>query len=154
LRQGIALLEWLSDEQYAGRPGAGSGIGAHYRHVLDHYQAFLRGLEQGRIDYDARERDPRLEQSRAAALALTRECLAALDPLAGQADRDVLVQMETEADPAAPDWRRSSAGRELQFLCGHTVHHFALIRVLLPEAGFALGAEFGVAASTVNYGKR
>ena len=152
LAQGIALLELLNDGQYAGVPGE-SSVGAHYRHVLDHYQMFLRGLPHGRIDYDARERDPELERSREAALAVTRRCLLALDALTREPDRPLLVQMETEPGIMTPDWRGSSAGRELQFLCSHTVHHFALIRLLLPEITTGLGAEFGVAVSTLSYGR-
>lgn len=142
LHQGVALLENLSEAQYA-------GVGPHYRHALEHYLGFFRGLAEGRVDYDARERDAVLERSREAALEATRRCLASLDALEHTADHALEVQMETETGSEAPDWRRSSVGRELQFLCSHTVHHYALIKLLLPEAG--LPGEFGVAPSTLSH---
>lgn len=144
LQQGIALLEALNDSQYG-------KVGAHYRHALEHYLAFFRGLGLARVDYDARDRDALLERSREAALEATRRCLTMLDALAGAAERPLEVQMETEAGSDRPDWRTSSAGRELQFLCSHTVHHFALIKLLLPELAGVVGAEFGLAPSTLTH---
>jgi hypothetical protein len=149
LQQGLALLELLSDQEYAESPAGRPPIGPQYRHVLEHYQAFFGGLGTGRVDYDARARDELLERSRGAALAATHDSLAALDALRGQPDRPIEVQMETEA--GIPDWRASSAGRELQFLLSHTLHHFAMIRQLLPDPVQALGADFGVAPSTLTF---
>ena len=97
----------------------------------------------------AMNRDERIERSRDAALAATRECLAALTPLEGAADRPVEVQMESGGGPDQADWRPSSTGRELQFLCSHTVHHYALIKLLLDGSGLDLGVEFGMAPSTL-----
>jgi uncharacterized damage-inducible protein DinB len=153
LRQGAAVLEQLSDAEYAGRSAGRPALGAQYRHVLEHYLAFLRGMPAGRVDYDARAREELLEHSRAAALTVTRECLAGLDALEGEPDRPLEVQMETETG-GPPDWRSSSAGRELQFLCSHTVHHWALIKVLLGDQGCALSPELGVAPSTLTHQQR
>jgi hypothetical protein len=151
LQQGMALLERLDDVQYAGKRNSWAPVGAQYRHVLDHYQSFLRGLPSGQVDYDARTRDEWVEQSRFAALTATNECLDGLTALTGAIDRPILVQMDSGAGPDLPDWRPSSAGRELQFLCSHTIHHYALIRLLLEGAGVDLDPAFGVAPSTLSY---
>lgn len=151
LQQGVALLERLEDDQYAESRNSWAPVGAQYRHVLEHYLSFLEGLPNGRVDYDARPRDERIERSRSAALGTTNACLAGLAALAGQPERPLQVQMDSGAGPEAPDWRESSAGRELQFLCSHTVHHYALIRLLLGGAGIELPVEFGVAPSTLSY---
>ena len=143
LRQGLAMLDSVSDAQYA-------RIGPHYRHALEHYLAFFGGLSGGRVDYDARERDAVLERSRDAALEATRRCLVSLDALAGVPEQSLQIQMETETGGPA-DWRVSSAGRELQFLGSHTVHHFALIKTLLPELPGLGGPEFGLAPSTLTH---
>ncbi len=50
-------------------------------------------------------------------------------------------------------WATSSVERELQFLRSHTVHHFALIAVILRLSGLEPGEEFGVAPSTLRYRK-
>jgi len=151
LHQGVTLLGLLSDDLYAEPRGAWAPVGAQYRHILEHYRSFFSGLGQGRMDYDARARDERIERSRHAALAATRECLAALEPLEGAPDRPVMVQMDSGSGPEQADWRPSSTGRELQFLCSHTVHHYALIKLLLDGSGIDLGVEFGMAPSSLAY---
>jgi uncharacterized damage-inducible protein DinB len=149
LHQGVALLEQLSDDLYARPRGGWAPVGAQYRHILEHYRSFFAGLSTGRVDYDARARDEKIESYRAAAFEVTRECLAAIDTLDGVADGPLLVQIDTGAPDATPDWRTSSLGRELQFLSSHTIHHYALIKLLLDDAGLDLGPEFGVAPSTL-----
>ena len=66
LRQGIGLVNDLSDELYAknGHEYFDSGIGRHLRHALDLYQCFLERTGDT-IDYDARERDERVETEQA-----------------------------------------------------------------------------------------
>ncbi len=155
LDQALALVERLSDSAYAlgGQPAYKSGIGGHLRHCLDHYLNFLAGLSSGRIDYDARARDRRVETDRAVALAVLREVasrLAALRPEDG--DRAVQVKMDCgdTSDPATW-WTASSVRRELQFLISHTVHHYALIAMIVKLQGLDPGPSFGVAPSTLRY---
>ena len=150
LWQGIALLERLSDRLYTEPVRGWAPVGAQYRHVLEHYQSFLAGMALGRVDYDDRARSERLESSREAALEATRACLASIDALEQTTDYSILVQMDSGAGPGLPDWRSSSTGRELQFLCSHTVHHFALIKLLL-EGSAILDSAFGMAPSTIAY---
>ena len=151
LRQGRDLLSTLEAQLYAEHEPGRSPIGAHMRHCVDYYRCFLEGLETGKIDYDARERDPDLEsQPHAASQALDDISgrLAALDP----ADffRVLEVKVDTPED-AMFTWSRSTMLRELQFLVGHTVHHYALIGFLLRQKGIDPGDDFGVAPSTLEY---
>ena len=63
LMQGLGLLFELGDRTYslvAGTPFNAS-VGQHYRHVLEHFQSLIRGLRAGEINYDARERNQRLQ---------------------------------------------------------------------------------------------
>jgi uncharacterized damage-inducible protein DinB len=152
LEQSCALAETLPSETYA-LPIApvASSIGAHLRHTLDFVQAFLRGFEAGRIDYDARVRDERLERDPARAVEVLRTLVARLDALPAGAHGRALV-VRHEAGPApAPDegWHRSSVARELDFLASHTVHHLALVALALRLAGLDPGPELGVAPSTL-----
>ncbi len=148
LHRGIALLEGLSDRVYAEPIRTWAPVGAQFRHVIEHYQSFLGGISSGRVDYDARARSSTLESSRDAALAATRLCATGLTALSGAPDHALQIQMDTGAGPGAPNWHASSVGRELQFLCSHTVHHFALIKLLL-EGSVVLDPDFGMAPSTV-----
>jgi hypothetical protein len=126
-------------------------VGAHFRHILDHYRAFLTGLPEGRVDYDARERRGPLETDRTLALATVLGLITDV----GDIPRDLAahplsVNLRSVADrDGAPDWSQSSVNRELQFLVSHTVHHYALIKQLLSRTGFEAGEDFGVAPSTL-----
>lgn len=154
LRQGIDALGQMGSEQFStsAREDA-SPIGAHFRHVLEHYHAFLEGLEEGRVDYDARPRDRRLEDDPELAIASTEQVILRLEELAGRPRwRQLFINSASEAGAAdAHDWTASTVGRELAFLLSHTIHHYALIRLLAYDHGIRLDADFGVAPSTLKH---
>lgn len=152
LLQGLEVLETLPRDAY-GLPVRGhSPVGAQFRHVLEHYEAFFAGLPAGRVDYDARPRDASLESDPMAAARAARQwCTALLDLSPAQGDAPLLVQTDSGAGPDVPDWRASTVGRELQFLASHTTHHFALIALLLEFQGWGTPPGFGVAPSTRAY---
>ena len=154
LRQGIAALDQMDGDRYA-KPAyrSGSSIGAQFRHILDHYQAFLAGLESGRIDYDARERsrsvETDIEAARTQAERICRELEQVPDD---RLDTETTVNTCTASPPdRAPVWTPSTPRRELSFLLSHTVHHFALINLLARAGGVELPGSFGVAPSTLAY---
>jgi uncharacterized damage-inducible protein DinB len=155
IRQALSLLEVLDDESYCKPypPFFASGIGAHLRHNFDHYRSFLDGLGTWKIDYDARARDACLETDREYAGRQLQEIIRELDKIS-EADTDVpvLVRMDSDGETELPaTWRRSTVGRELQFLVSHTVHHYALIAVLLRLHGLEPSEDFGCAPSTLRY---
>ena len=155
LEQVLDLVGRLSDEDYtrSGQRAYGSGIGSHLRHCLDHYTNFFAGLPAGRIDYDARARDVRIEQQRTYAQQVLRGLLAQLQVLSAQeGDRAIQVKMDCgdQADPQSW-WTGSTVRRELQFLISHTVHHYALIAMILRLQNLDPGPGFGVAPSTLRY---
>jgi uncharacterized damage-inducible protein DinB len=156
LRQTAALLESLTDEQYARKPVGvvPSSIGGHVRHCLDHIDALLRGAGDGLLDYDCRERGTDVERSRAAALETIRrqECQL-LDfpwPL-GHRPLHLSVLVSPDAPPSVV---LSSLDRELAFALSHTIHHGALIAVMAKLLGVAVPPDFGYAPSTLAHGRR
>ena len=152
LTQGRELLEQLSDDIYVGAlpPVFNYGIGSHFRHLLDFYTAFLNGLESGRIDYDARERDQAIEKNRFVTLAKIDWLIERLKGLSRIDEHaSVLVHLE-DASFHQPTWSHSTILREMQFLQSHTVHHYALIALMLRLQGVKVADEFGVARSTLN----
>jgi hypothetical protein len=149
LEQGHALLGRLDDCLYAGAGGlpVRSGVGSHIRHCLDLYRSLVAGVWTGRVDYERRERDALVARDRACAAArieIVIEELRALADLPG--DTTLLVSPE---DPGADAWCASTLARELQFLLSHTIHHYALVALILRLQGFEPGEEFGVAPSTL-----
>jgi len=156
LDQCIEVLRRMDDETYA-TTGAdeGSPVGAHFRHVFDHYQVLLGGLGGGRIDYDARRRDPRLERERGYAIDVALGLRNQLGHFTAEmGSRPLQVSTRSLADEEEPDWSGSTVQRELQFLVSHTVHHCALIKQILRQNGFETGMEFGLAPSTKGHLQR
>lgn len=159
LRQGADLLGAIDDALYTksetGASADGGAVGGHFRHCLEFVNCFLHGIETGRVDYDRRERNHRVETVREYAIAEFRQTIQRLEnfsmPEAGDA---LLVKPEDTADGSEDFWCASSIERELEFLQSHTIHHYALIGFKLRAFGFALPAEFGVAPSTLRFWKR
>ncbi len=155
LRQGVELLGRVHDEMYVKTvaPYSGSGVGKHIRHNVDHYECFFTGLTSGKIDYDGRQRDPRIETDRRYAAKKMLSIIPPLEALAVKKLGDpILVKMnDTDEKQDASQWSASTIGRELQFLMSHTVHHYAVIAIILKIQGFDCDQDFGVAPSTLKY---
>jgi hypothetical protein len=154
LAQGTALLLALDDVAYATKlPAAfNASIGGHMRHSLDHFRSLLDGLDAGEINYDARTRDPRIENVRVVALAVTREQLRAFETLdAAWLDRPVRVRAKVSYAAEESPVACSTVGREIMFCVAHAVHHYALIGVMAGMLGVAVPEGFGVAPSTLEH---
>lgn len=162
LRQGIALISRLEPQQFAlppqtsGLPEAArdlfarGAVGAHFRHVLEHFESFLDALDSECINYDQRARDRRVETQRELACERMEACARALEGLGSrESDRSLGVLVGAPGDGLRNG--RSSLARELQFLASHTVHHYALIAVLVRLWGVVPDDEFGVAPSTLAF---
>ncbi|MEP7013140.1 MAG: hypothetical protein ABJC13_22705 [Acidobacteriota bacterium] len=143
LRQGLVLLDRIDEGTY-------TAIGPHVRHVIDHYAAFFSGFDGTTIDYDARQRNRRIETEREAAqIALVDASGRFADLDRGTLERPISVRSNGGGSPE--DLSRSTLRRELQFLVSHTVHHWALVRSILTRSGIPVAETFGVAPSTLRY---
>lgn len=152
LTQAVDLLERLPDQLFTNNAEAwfDSGVGRHMRHIMDFYATFFDGLPAGTIDYDARKRRPELESNRTAATSKLREIMAELETI-DNPERVVMSKTDGhQRDPAAA-FSPSTVGRELQFLASHTVHHFAMVAMILDRQGFKTPETFGIAPSTLAY---
>ena len=152
LGQAAALLERLEDGLYGQgvEQFYGSSMGGHLRHCLEHYQSFLAGVGGGKVDYDDRRRDVRIETSTAVALQTLHEVEAALrEALDRGLPEGLLVKMDCGLSEI--EWQPSTVGRELQFLVSHTVHHFAMIGGICQKLGVPMEDGFGVAPSTLRH---
>lgn len=153
LRNACALLDCVDDAMWIRTPPVPGAhrLGPQFRHVIEFYDTLLAGLPGGRIDYDARRRDSRIESSVRFAAGRLRELAVRLETdRALRVERRLRVRME-DATPADDLWFDSSLGRELQSVRTHTIHHFALIALSLRCWGIDVDGNFGVAPSTLRF---
>lgn len=153
LAQASSLIARINDKAYREPPHANlpHRVGAHMRHIIEFYECFLDGLDSSHVDYDARKRDESVETNRRAALKKIRSIVQQLEKASHRGDSIIWVRMEDASDNLGDPFLTSSLGRELQVLASHTVHHFALIALILQAHGVNVAADFGVAPSTVSY---
>lgn len=155
VQQGIELLSHVGDELYTknNTTYSKSGIGRHFRHIIEHYFSFLEtdGLL---IDYDARERNVRLETDRQFMIDRLGFVISGLQKFANEPqllDNAITVRSNEGIGEENSPLSKSTYRRELQFLISHTVHHYALIGLILQTMGYIPDESFGVAPSTLKY---
>jgi len=154
LLQGLELLFKLSDRAYSNVLDApyGASIGSHYRHVLEHFQCVVRSIRAGEINYDARERSPRLETEVTYAAIATCDVLRAIKNYDnGILTRPSKVVNSVSYGSSEPSVIATNVGRELAYCVGHAIHHYAIVRLICSQLGIDVPKEFGVAPSTLRY---
>jgi hypothetical protein len=154
LMQGLALLFEVDDRTYsrvAGMPFSAS-VGQHYRHVLEHFQSLIRGQRAGEINYDARERNQRLQTEVTYASIATCDVLRALKQYTDETlSRDCKVINSVGYSVSEPTCLESNVSREIAYCVGHAIHHFAIVRLICHEIDVTVPVEFGVAPSTLKH---
>lgn len=151
LQQAVDMLNTIDDSAYRAATHASFdfSLGSHLRHLYDHYQLLLDRYGSGRVDYDDRARDPRMETDRIYALDKINELIHRLENLEDR-DMDLFIKMDCKSACADP-WTPSTLKRELMYLAIHDVHHFALIAFILKFEGIETAPGFGIAPSTLKH---
>lgn len=155
LKQGIDLLRDTPDSVYINTeyPVYTSSIGDHFRHCLEHYQCFLNGVGERSIDYDARKRDRRIASERAYAIDVAGAIVDRLGELSC-VGAPLRIKMDCGlGEEEGAVWAQSTVERDLQYLQAHTIHHYALIAMILRVQGREPSESFGVAPSTLTFRK-
>ena len=146
LNEGATQLQRLTSEQFqrALEPAFQSTVGAHFRHLLEHFGCFLADLESGVLCYDSRPRDLVLEQDINYALATIKRYIGQLSQLdLSDAERQLLLKDQQIDNPLC-----TNLSRELLFLQAHTVHHYAIVAAMVRTMGESTCGDFGVAIAT------
>ncbi|ODS24612.1 hypothetical protein AB835_02470 [Candidatus Endobugula sertula] len=153
LANGAKTIQSLPADQYnyIEKPYFESCPGKHMRHILDHYLCFIRDLNSGVINYEQRDRDHQLESDQGYALTIIQRICSFLQQLCqnNTQDRSVRILLCNDVTLPQGETTKSSIRRELQFLQGHTVHHFALIATMLRFYGLEVPRDFSIAPSTL-----
>lgn len=148
------MLATVSGDAYTRRQGGpdGASLGAHYRHVLDHFLCLIEGIQNGEVNYDRRGRSPELENSVDAALFATEDLIEEFRALPSEIwQRECTVMYSIGYGESAAQTVPSNLARELMFAVGHAIHHFAILKLLCASMSVALPYEFGVAPSTLKH---
>lgn len=153
LRQCAEFIARLPRAAYTAPSGAvaGSTIGQHVRHALDHFAAAAGAIDGAVIAYDHRERDTPIEHDPAAALAkmtALEKAVAQVDAAAGAAPVRIRVMLSGAGDEATLS---STLARELAFATHHAIHHHAMIATIAREHGVEPPKGFGRAPSTLHH---
>ena len=158
LQQGCIFLDRIGDETYARslerladeKPAA--SLGAHYRHVLDHFLCLAEGIWTGQVNYDQRRRNPQLENSVTCARLATESLIDEFGGLSHEVlMRECAVTYSVGYGESEAEAVRSNLAREVMFCVGHAIHHYAILRLLCAGVGVKLPHEFGVAPSTLKH---
>jgi len=154
LLQGLGLLFELCDHMFSRVAGApfNASIGQHYRHVLEHFQSLIKGQRSAEVNYDARERNARIESEVTYASIATCDVLRALKRYSEEtlARPCKVINSVGYSSPQASTFQ-SNISRELAYCIGHAIHHYAIIRLICHEVGITVSPEFGVAPSTLRH---
>ena len=152
LHQLVHLLDQLSVEAYT-QPLLilhEHTVGQHVRHIAEFYQCLLGRPADATalsdvVNYDARQRDRVLETNPVAARRVLLDATIALN--LPQTDAQLILE-DKEGQRLI-----TSLSRELSYLIEHTVHHMAVLRIVLDSAfpTIQVPDHFGVARSTLRH---
>lgn len=152
LNQLSELLSELNDEAYCRSLPVlnNASIGQHVRHILNFYSCAINGNNTGEANYDARERDKRVEECSLVARLLADDLLQKIQSI--DLYKEITVIQNYSMDKKSPAEKvMSTVGRELMYALDHTIHHLAIIKIGIkthfPE--LQLEENLGVAPSTM-----
>jgi uncharacterized damage-inducible protein DinB len=127
--------------------GVSGTIGEHVRHSLDHVSALLSAGRSDTLSYDHRQRGTSIEADAGAALQQILRLKAGLERWSMRSlDDPIRVTSMISATGAVSGW--STLARELAFVVSHTIHHQAIIGILLSFHGYDVPDRFGHSPST------
>lgn len=127
-----------------------STVGMHVRHIIEFYQCLMKGVQQGEMDYDARERSLLQETNIAYALECIQNLFIDLSSIQGNKP---IILMASQKSTHPKLTIETNINRELLYVIEHTIHHLAIIKMGCMSAFPAIPfhKDFGVAYSTLKF---
>jgi len=140
-------INHLSNQEYTTQIDilSNATIGEHTRHIVELFQQLNQGYHLGLVNYDARQRDVRIQENLDFATQTIDQLIHQLD----KTDKKLKIcstynNRESEIE--------SNYLRELMFNIEHCIHHQAIIKTGLLRINKFFGDEnFGIAKSTIEY---
>jgi hypothetical protein len=154
LEQARLYLRSITQEEYVEiiSPNFISSAGSHVRHIIDHYQSVISGIETGIIDYDLRLRGSKVEEKPQLALDKFDEIEAWMSSLT-ESDLNQIITLSTEVSTSTKEVQvvQTSLARELIFVGSHAVHHYAMITQISFAQSSTANTSFGIAPATATF---
>jgi hypothetical protein len=145
-----SLLTEVAPEVYCARfaTDVSGSIGEHVRHCLDHVSALLGADASAMLSYDRRQRGTAVETDPTEAVRQILQLKRGIETWSTRSlDEPIRVtSMISPAGDAVTGW--STLARELAFVVNHTIHHQAIIGLLLAVHGVEVPDRFGHSPST------
>ncbi|MFK7000839.1 DinB family protein [Flavobacterium oreochromis] len=122
-------------------------IGEHTRHIIELYQALIKGYNNGIINYDNRERDKTIQTIRI-------QAINAINKIINEVEKENKKLVMEHCISGIPTFLETNYFREVLYNLEHCIHHQALIKVALLDFNHVQISEtFGVAPSTIEFRK-
>ena len=145
------ILIQLSDEDYTKQIELinHQNIGKHVRHIVEFFQCLLIADEI--VCFDNRKRELLLETSIPYTLQIVNQIKDEIQTI--DFNKKITLKQLVNQEILEVE---SSVGRELIYCIDHSIHHFAIIKMILkiefPKIN--LNDDFGIAYSTINYNSK
>lgn len=137
---------------YKAIPYIQSSIGEHFRHIIDLYLAIINEPKIGVVDYDHRRRGALIETQLQTGIDEIVKVESWLNSLNEQdLDKSILILSEASTSSQQVCEVPSTLRRELLFVASHTIHHFALIKVITVHCNVDTNEHLGYAPATATY---
>lgn len=152
--QGISYLESVSKENYTTivSPNFISSAGSHIRHIIDHYQAIIAGVNNELIDYDIRLRGSDVELSPTLAIEKLQQIAEWVKSQTEEMlNKHIMLSTEVSVTNKLIQQVPTSVARELVFAGSHAVHHYAMIAQISLAQKNAQPQLFGLAPATATF---
>ncbi len=132
-------------------PAYEASVGQHTRHVIEFYDCLFEGLERGRVNYDNRKRDTRIENEIEFALQKINDIVEKIEVV--KEDPPIILAINYDLLNGQNNLINSTFYRELAYNIEHAIHHMAIIKTLLTEffTYIQLPENFGIAVSTLRH---
>ncbi|WP_418262049.1 DinB family protein [Flavobacterium faecale] len=146
----VDLLLELSNEEYTKTCAtlSNSSIGEHTRHIIEMFQCLQNNYESGKVNYDQRARDYKIQTDTNCAIGKINQIIQNVD----KTDKVMHLQQVIDGSELSIE---TNYNRELLYNLEHCIHHQALIKVgVIQNCTIQLNENFGVARSTIEYRKQ
>jgi len=132
-----------------------TSLGAHVRHILEFYTCLQKHVNRHEVCYDNRERNSLMEEDINLALKTINDLIIFISNI--NEDKPISFIGNYSLNDSEKDLvLKSSLYRELAYAIDHTIHHLAIIKIVvsLKYTDTIIDEYLGVAPSTIRNQKR